>query len=99
MSYDQHTAESTTLSAGVGVMMFPADSRRVTLTISSDEATSNVSLGTGPSYETIYMRLTAPITIVLPYRDFGPLIKQEVWIFGGLAGKVWRGLSVILIKN
>lgn len=70
-----------------GVQLFPANSRRVSLIISSNIGSldaSNVNLATAKNASLIWIGTQPPIDWILPYRDYGPIIKQEVWVFANL---------------
>lgn len=80
-SYNQSSlslAGSSTLDG----MLFGANPRRVTLTLTCGDTTANAQIYitrlNGPAG--IFLRLSCPFTFIMPYRDFGPLVREPVYV-------------------
>lgn len=76
-----------------GTKLFGSNSGRVSLIVTSNAqniagGTSHVSLATLQQLTRIWYDQTPPINMILPYRDYGPIIRQEVWVFTNSAVSV-----------
>lgn len=62
--------------------LFAANRNRVSLTIScADSAVqSSLSFTAGNNQSLVFAMLANPGTFIMPYRDYGPLVKEEVWV-------------------
>lgn len=81
-------------AAGVtGVKLFGANSQRLSLIVTSNAqniagGTAHVSLATLQQTSRIWYDQTPPINMILPYRNYGPIIREEVWVFTNSAVSV-----------
>lgn len=99
MANNSYTLKSVTAPGGANnIQLFQADQRRVTLCIAAITAATvtvySKSSTVFLSYDFIF---SSPGLIVLPYRDFGDYIRQEIWINSSVGGMQVNGISVFLI--
>lgn len=87
LSYDYRQYSATiALNDNTLHMLVPSNSRRVSLVIScSDTTPTSIVLfhvGNTSNPTSTILSISAPFSITMPYRDWGPIIRQEIWIEG-----------------
>lgn len=82
--FQQSVIPVTAVAGASGVKLFNARNGRVSLIITSDASLPNtvhVSVASAKDGNKIWYDQVPGINMKLVYRDFGPVIQQEVWIF------------------
>lgn len=81
MVSDYNINAVVTAGAGLEQQMFIGRPNRRTLIIAADSVrTVNVSTSGGDFDNNVFARIPAGNTLVMPLRDFGPLITGEIWV-------------------
>lgn len=97
--FDWHTTLVTPLTA-TPVMAFPANANRVSIIVSCSASPGvNFGLFTGDSGFTEWVQLFSPTNLTFPYRDYGPIIKQAIFIGVGTNGTPVSVTEVIQIPQ
>jgi len=82
MAYDFRTASGTVATANTLIPIFPANSRRVALAVSVVDPTGAIAplfaLSANWSAIRNWMIMSPPINLSFPYRDYGPVIREQV---------------------
>lgn len=94
--YDYRNRSVTTAVFNQYIQLFPANRRRVSLSISASDpagtgfAVNIASIGDDSRrwYSTI-----PPFTNVFSYRDWGPIIGDEIWVASNKVGLVFTGFE------
>lgn len=67
--------------------IMPANRNRAAIIISTAVASGQtISIGWKSGNLGLYYFLMTPDTVTLAYRDYGPLIKEEIWLRGAPVG-------------
>ena len=90
----------TTGLANVRSLLFPANSSRVTLVITTTAGgIVRVCDADGSSLNNVLVVVTSSGMNVFPYRDFGPSISGEVWVSSSAGGLQIFGLEVFSLPS
>lgn len=84
--FRQSTVTLTAATGLTGIRAFLSNPNRVSLIIASNAqniagGTSHVSISTSQKQGSFWFDNTPPVDMRLTYRDFGPILRQEVWVF------------------
>lgn len=84
------------------VQLFHANANRVSLIVTSQHSGPSVEsllvsvnkAGTG-----VFYLFNGPVSATFPYRDYGPIIKEEIWVSLGSAVDTITGVEVFQIPG
>lgn len=83
------------------VLLFGGNAGRLALTINCSDIAANsyIRISTLPSVLYHFYVLTNPGSVILPYRDFGSLIRQPIYVsgFNITAGTTVNGMEVFRV--
>lgn len=81
MISDYNIVAVVTAGSGLELQAFIGRPNRRTLIVAADAVrTTNVSTSGGDFDNNVFARIPAGQTLVMPLRDFGPLITGEIWV-------------------
>lgn len=102
-NYDYKTTQITLAAALTPTQALEARSNRRVLTISSDNpgggANNGLYIGTRPAIGSNLIVLQQPVFLVMPYRDWGPVISEPIWLYTTKAGTVVTLSEVWAVPN
>lgn len=81
--FDFHSVTLTIVGINT-VLAFNADRNRVSIIVScAANPAVNVSLYASENPFSRWIALASPVSLTLPYRDYGPLIKESIYVAVG----------------
>lgn len=87
--YDWKTYTYTGLNFTTGVRMFGENGRRVAFHVSSDKVIAGgavMAVAADINNTRGILWATLPATVTFPYRDFGPIIQESLFLLSSDAG-------------
>lgn len=95
MPTDYNVSAITLPAAPVPTLLFMGRPARLTLTIASGTSgVTFVSTSEANFIANLFARIDAGRTLILPVRDFGPLITGEIWVSGSSGGITINGAEI-----
>lgn len=83
MTMYDHRSHTVSTPGGAITQVLGGNSMRVSMVISSSQASPAVYvLYTSSDFHTQYLVLQSPFNFVMPYRDYGPLMQQPLFVQG-----------------
>jgi hypothetical protein len=91
-----YTISAVTLAApnAVALLFTGRPARRTLIVAASATSLTFVGVSEGDFTNHIFARIPAGNTLVMPLRDFGPLITGEIWVSSGAGAVTINGAEV-----
>lgn len=83
-------------------ILFQGNKGRVSMAVSCSDnnaRTFTLSTSSSPFGNGQFLVLSSPFNVVLAYRDYGPLIRETIYILAGFAGINVVGTEVVLVPQ
>lgn len=97
--YDHRMTQATIATLATLERLIQGNANRVSLMFSCDDATGNYAFAFGESFSNVFMVLSGPFSQVMTYRDFGPLIREPLFVSLGVQPRTIRVLEVLLVPG
>lgn len=98
--FDHKLTTVTTVLVATLKLGIMGNRNRVSLLFSADTTPSvNWGVYTTENPSTLFLRLNSPFTFTMLYRDFGPLVKEAMWLSSNPAPSTITITEILLVPN